>query len=175
MPESTVDTLIANRAAKVSSELPQSDLLLYSSFALPAFQSHMGRKVLFQFHPAPDLIRNILKRDSNETYHSSPPHGFQPEPEVRDWKRQSEERSEEIRLADMVVCASSFTNQSVKQVNGNARTAVVPYGATTQVDTSTESERAIVAHMFCSLGRECNERDYTTCSLCGPIFATSRS
>ena len=137
MPEPTVDTFIANRAARVSSELPESDLLLYSSFALPAFRSHRtGRKVLFQFHPAPDLIRNVLKRDADRFPHLR----FQPEPEVRDWRRQSEERTEEISLADIVVCASSFTNESVKHVNRNAHTAVVPYGATTQLDTSTKAE-----------------------------------
>ena len=108
----------------------RSNLFLYSPYAWEAFTAqyrHTPHKVLFQFHPHPDVESRILAADKKRF------------PFVREsYVEESGERlNEQLRQrnrdawkhADLVFCASSFTRRSL--VEAGAREAVcrvVPYG-----------------------------------------------
>jgi glycosyltransferase involved in cell wall biosynthesis len=119
-----------SRAAARLARRERSDLFLYSPYAMPAFRErfdHSPRKVLFQFHPHANLERAILEEDRNRwrseglefsedlTSNKAPPG----EPEYdRGWS-----------YADHIVCASSFTKRSLREVGADpSRISVIPYG-----------------------------------------------
>ena len=107
-----------------------SNLFLYSPYAWEAFTGkyrHTPHKVLFQFHPHPDMESRILAEDKKRF------------PFVREsYTEESGERlSEQLRQrnrdawkhADLVFCASSFTRQSLLEAGAaEAKCRVVPYG-----------------------------------------------
>jgi len=115
----------ARRAAQT-----RSHLFLYSPYAWEAFTAcypHTPRKVLFQYHPHPELEKRILAADSarhpdvGESF-SGGATGQLPEELVRRerdcWKR-----------ADLIFCASTFTKRSLLEAGADARKCqVVPYG-----------------------------------------------
>ena len=88
---------------------------------------HTPHKVLFQFHPHPDLEWRILNEDKKRF------------PFVREsYTEESGERlNEQLRQrnrdawkhVDLVFCASSFTRQSLLEAGAaDAKCRVVPYG-----------------------------------------------
>lgn len=105
-----------------------SDLLLYSSYAWEAFNAtyrHNPRKVLFQYHPHPVVEERILADDRTRfasIFGSDKPDNTTTAliaPGDRDaW-----------RLADLVICASTFTRDSlVSEGLAAEKCAVIPYG-----------------------------------------------
>lgn len=108
----------------------RSNLFLYSPYAWEAFTTpyrHTPHKVLFQFHPHPDLESRILNEDKKRF------------PFVREsYTEESGERlNERLRQrnrdawkhADLVFCASSFTRRSLLEAGApEAKCRVVPYG-----------------------------------------------
>lgn len=115
----------ARRAAQT-----RADLFLYASYAWEAFTasySHEPRKVLFQYHPHPELEKRILASDSEahpnvgELYSASLKGRLPAEIVRRErdcWK-----------YADLVFCASTFTRQSLIEAGADERKCrVVPYG-----------------------------------------------
>jgi hypothetical protein len=115
----------ARRAAQT-----RADLFLYASYAWEAFTarySHEPRKVLFQYHPHPELEKRILACDSKahpnagESYSASMKANLPVEIVRRErdcWK-----------YADLIFCASTFTKESL--IHGGAderKCRVVPYG-----------------------------------------------
>jgi len=119
-----------SRAAARRAAQTKSDLFLYSPYAWEAFTAHYARtpcKVLFQYHPHPEMERRILVQDSvrhpgvGESF-SGTKFGQAPEPlaqRERDaWKH-----------ADLIFCASTFTKRSLMEAGcDESRCRVVPYG-----------------------------------------------
>jgi glycosyltransferase involved in cell wall biosynthesis len=116
---------VARRAAQT-----RSHLFLYSPYAWEAFTAkypHAPRKVLFQYHPHPELEKGILAADSarhpdvGESF-SGGTTGQLPEELARrerdSWKH-----------ADLIFCASTFTKRSLLEAGADeGRCRVIPYG-----------------------------------------------
>jgi glycosyltransferase involved in cell wall biosynthesis len=109
-----------------------SNLMLYHPYAFEAFTSRHGRsvrRVLFQFHPHPELERRILRDDLArhpfmEQAYRDETRGELPEP------LQARER-DCWQHADLILCASSFTQRSLVEAGADQRKCrVVPYGIT---------------------------------------------
>src|SRR5262249_19852318 len=107
-------------AAAVRARQTRSHLFLYSPYAWEAFiawYSHTPRKVLFQYHPHPDMERRILLEDSAK-YHFFR-YSFEEEAgdQVSDvLKRRNREC---WRHADLILCASAFTKRSLLEAGAN--------------------------------------------------------
>jgi glycosyltransferase involved in cell wall biosynthesis len=101
----------------------RADLFLYSPYAWEAFTAsyrHAPRRVLFQYHPHPDLEVRLLQQDAaRHPGYGESFAGSAPERHERDaWKH-----------ADLIFCASSFTRQSLVEAGCDAgRCRIVPYG-----------------------------------------------
>lgn len=108
----------------------RGDLFLYNSYAWEAFTacySHTPHKVLFQYHPHPELERRILAADSTrypnvgESY-SGGTKAQLPEAMVRREK-------DPWRHADLTFCASTFTKLSLIEAGADEKSCrVTPYG-----------------------------------------------
>lgn len=119
-----------SRAAAADARKNRSNLFLYSPYAWEAFTAqyrHTPHRVLFQFHPHPDVESRILAEDKQRF------------PFVREsYTEESGERlGEQLRQrnrevwkhADLVFCASSFTRQTLIEAGAaEAKCRVVPYG-----------------------------------------------
>jgi len=107
----------------------RADLFLYNPYAWEAFTarySHEPRKVLFQYHPHPELERRILDDDGvrypnvGESYSGT---STQLAEEAIRRERDS------WRYADLIFCASTFTKDSLIEAGADQRKCrVVPYG-----------------------------------------------
>jgi glycosyltransferase involved in cell wall biosynthesis len=107
-----------------------SHLFLYSPYAWEAFTahySHTPKKVLFQFHPHPELEKRILAADSarhpdaGESF-SGGATGQLPEELV--WRER-----DCWKYADLIFCASTFTKRSLLDAGADeSKCRVVPYG-----------------------------------------------
>lgn len=120
-----IDGKISETAASISRS-SGANLALYSGYALNAFKlSPDKKKVLFQYHPRPSLGYSILKEDFErfpEIVHS-----FSSETDTT--VMDSDSSSEEFLLADMVLCASSYTKKSlIASGCPERKISVVPYG-----------------------------------------------
>jgi glycosyltransferase involved in cell wall biosynthesis len=126
-PFLAVDRALSLAAARVSRRTG-SHLFLHSQYAYWAFEALPDRKkFLFQFHPHAASVRPMLEED------------YAAHPEVR-WSYENEldsqplhlqrlEALEEWRLADRIVCASSFTKRTLVQQGCREEIiSVVPYG-----------------------------------------------
>jgi len=119
-----------SKVAAAQARKNRSNLFLYSPYAWEAFTAqyrHTPHKVLFQFHPHPDVESRILAEDKKRF------------PFVREsYTEESGERlSEQLRQrnrdawkhADLVFCASSFTRQTLLEAGAaEGKCHVVPYG-----------------------------------------------
>jgi glycosyltransferase involved in cell wall biosynthesis len=114
--------------ARAVARRSNADLLLYSEHAFEAFADaklREQRKILFSFHPHRKLIQEILAKDTGrypeiawELRDDAPSGGL----EARE--------NAELRMAEFVLCASSFTKRSLVHAGVDAeKIAVVPYGA----------------------------------------------
>ncbi len=118
-------------AARDRARKTKSSLFLYSPYAWEAFTaaySHRPRKILFQFHPHIDFERRVLTKDleahsqigcldvrQNEMKLSAP---------VR-----AEQRNGSWKHADLIICASSFTRQTLVEAGADPKLCkVIPYG-----------------------------------------------
>jgi len=126
-------------AAAKRAETSQAHLFLYSSYAWEAFHhrySHHPRKVLFQYHPHPDFESEILAHDRREFAGRIT---FDPRHDTgaRDQARSRSDR-EAWRHADLVICASTFTKQSLLAYGAEeSKCLVVPYGVDHGCDPGT--------------------------------------
>ena len=107
-----IDRLVAGRLRREALRHPDWDLLIYSSFAGPAFRSaSKGRRILFQFHPFPTTIREVMLRDAAQRG----PKGHNRVPEVAYYRRMYDRHKVEVAAADHIICASSFTRHSIEE------------------------------------------------------------
>jgi glycosyltransferase involved in cell wall biosynthesis len=133
-------------AAAARARKSRGSLFLYTPYAWEAFTarySHSPRKVLFQFHPHPDIERRILLEDSSvyQFFH----HSYEDEMGERvsdDLKRRNRDS---WRHADLILCASSFTKWSLVEVGANPDLCkIVPYG----IDFDDEAAPPAVSNSF---------------------------
>jgi len=117
-------------AAAAEARRTRADLLMYSPYAWEAFTagySHHPRRVLFQYHPHPDLEARILDDDAKrfagfgESFADGPHESIAPELFARE--------RDSWRHADAIICSSSFTRRSLVEAGCSASIChVVPYG-----------------------------------------------
>ena len=136
-------------AAAARARRARCHLFLYSPYAWEAFTarySHEPLKVLFQYHPHPDLERNILREDSAKypIFH----HSY--ENEVGDHvSEELKQRNRDCwRHADLILCASAFTRRSVIGAGADPDACkIVPYG----IDLPDEKAQPEVSSSFHAL------------------------
>lgn len=119
-----------SRAAAERAEQARSNLFLYSPYAWEAFTarySHTPRKVLFQYHPHPEMERRILGEDAvrhpgfGESF--SGPGGEELGEEFVRRERDA------WKHADLIFCASTFTKRSLIEAGcEESKCIIAPYG-----------------------------------------------
>jgi glycosyltransferase involved in cell wall biosynthesis len=120
------DRLIARRLRREASRHPEWDLLIYSSFAGPAFKSRSrGRRILFQFSPFPTTIRDVLLKDAA----ARGSRGHDRVPAVEHYERMYRRDRIEVQAADTIICTSTITRHSLEDSGlPSAPITVIPYG-----------------------------------------------
>lgn len=126
-------------AARNAVRKHRSSLFLYEPYAweaLTADYQHAPHKVLFHFHPHPVFERELIAGDAEKC----------PPSLVEGWQRTDARPEWDDRVidawrhADLVLCASSFTRQSLlRQGLPPERCRVIPYGI--EMDGETELPR----------------------------------
>lgn len=110
------------RAAALAARRFRSDLFIYSPHADQAFRAryrHDPRKILFQFHPHIDLEQRLILADGRAS--GDPIEG------IASPARRLADNS--WRMADHIVCASSFTRRSLVEAGAlPSSISVIPYG-----------------------------------------------
>ncbi|EIF51222.1 glycosyltransferase family 4 protein [Sulfurovum sp. AR] len=128
-------------AARIA-EKNDCDLFLYSGCGLWAFEKLPNKKkVLFQYHPHSEGIKGILEKDYNEfpevlwSYQNEIDTSSNEDPRIK-------KLNSEWKLASHIICASSFTKQSLINVGCDENIiSVVPYGfskSTEQINIRSE-------------------------------------
>ena len=115
-------------AAKQHAEATGGDLFLYTNYAWEAFTAkytHSPKRVLFQVHPHLRYEREVLMHDAAnhpELDFTMTLNNTLPEEHKR--------RREDVwKYADAIICASSFTKNSMVAVGANPSVChVIPYG-----------------------------------------------
>ncbi|MBI5230786.1 MAG: glycosyltransferase family 4 protein [Coriobacteriales bacterium] len=151
-PSSLVDRSIGAEVRRAWRASQTSDLVIYSGYASAVFKEARDvRKVLFQFHPPPSLVRRELTRIGVKELS-----GRWAEPEVADFERKQSLYTEEIGLADHILCASSFTKRGLVEDGVPAeKVTVVPYGCPRPPEMSlqTDGTRAVKGAQFLFVGQ----------------------
>jgi glycosyltransferase involved in cell wall biosynthesis len=128
-----------SRAAARRARRSRSDLLMYSSYAWEAFNasfSHNPRKILFQFHPHTETEQSILLDDLKRCEGLKITFTGQFEDRTLNPTRSRRRTDEAWRLAHHVICASSFTKNSLVKAGADpSRVSVVPYGGAERTET----------------------------------------
>jgi glycosyltransferase involved in cell wall biosynthesis len=122
-----IDDDISRKATEVARR-SDAGLLLYSGAGCHAFEALPDRRrILFQFHPHPAATRALLEADLAR--HPEVKHSFTYELDSQPLDRLPPETLDEWRLASDIICASSFTKQSLVSLGCEPdRIRVVPYG-----------------------------------------------
>lgn len=115
----------ANRAAR-----HRTNLFLYSPYAWEAFvahYSHTPHKVMFQYHPHPDMEYRILEEDRRRYPFVNK--SFVEDTNVLVDAKARRRIRDAWRHADLILCASTFTKRSLLEIGVNeALCQIVPYG-----------------------------------------------
>ena len=119
-----------SKAAAAHARTNRSNLFLYSPYAWEAFTAryrHTPHKVLFQFHPHPDLESRILSDDKDRLPFAR--ESYTEESGVRLGEQLRQRNRDAWKHADLVFCASSFTRRSLVEAGAAAeKCRVVSYG-----------------------------------------------
>ncbi|HEY0729342.1 MAG TPA: glycosyltransferase family 4 protein, partial [Pyrinomonadaceae bacterium] len=119
-----------SKVAAAHARKNRSNLFLYSPYAWEAFTAqycHTPHKVLFQFHPHPDLESRILNEDKARFPFVRESHTEESGERLNDQLRQR--NRDAWKHADLVFCASSFTRRSLLEAGApETKCRVVPYG-----------------------------------------------
>jgi glycosyltransferase involved in cell wall biosynthesis len=136
-------------AAATRARATRSHLFLYSPYAWEAFTAryhHTPRKILFQFHPHPDLERRILLEDSRK--YPFVRHSFEEEVGEQIDEGLKRRNRDCWRHADVILCASSFSRRSVVEAGAEASVCkIVPYG----IDVPDEEADSTILDRFNAL------------------------
>jgi glycosyltransferase involved in cell wall biosynthesis len=117
-------------AAATAARRTRAGLLMYSPYAWEAFTAryaHSPKRVLFQYHPHPDLESRLIAEDRARF----PGYGesFTDGPGAHVSESLLSRERESWRHADAIICASAFTQRSLIEAGCDARLChVVPYG-----------------------------------------------
>lgn len=119
-----------SRAAAERARCAQADLLLYTPYAWEAFTAsyrHSPKRILFQFHPHPEFEREILAKDAAMypifSYSYEEEAGADAPAEIKRRNR------DPWRYADLILCASTFTKNSLVAAGADSeKCVIVPYG-----------------------------------------------
>lgn len=123
-----LDRILSVKAGKLAKE-SNAQLLIYSGYAKEAFEAVKGtgtQRILFVYHPHAQLPEEILEED----FKSSPEIAWSRNLHHLESKLSDNNRlTEEIKMADLVITASSFTRKSVRHILPDYKNiTVVPYG-----------------------------------------------
>jgi glycosyltransferase involved in cell wall biosynthesis len=126
-PYFAIDRSLSLAAARVALKT-ESQLFLHSQYAYWAFQALPDRKrFMYQYHPHPASVREMLRNDYS--LHPEVRWSFENERDSQPLDRQRTEALQEWKMADGIVCASSFTKSSLVQQGCRPDIIkVVPYG-----------------------------------------------
>lgn len=108
-----------------------ANLFLYSPYAFEAFTAsypgRLPRRVMFQFHPHAVVEKRLL--DADLELFPEMAHSHAEETGGRLPEHLQRRNADGWRHADLIVCASSFTRDSLLEVGADiARCVVIPYG-----------------------------------------------
>lgn len=125
-PAPLVNGALAKRITHTVKVCHARRTLVYSGYAWHAFSRlDLDQKVLFQFHPAPTLIVDVMKKHAAGGLH------FTSEPEIGERRQVGLRRRIEWEEATLILCASTFTKSSlIAEGVSPEKIAVVPYGCT---------------------------------------------
>ena len=117
-----------SQAAAQQASRHGANLLLYSAYAADAFEAeytHRPAKILFQYHPHFEVERDILANDARS--HTGAASGCTDFEKVTRDQRQRSDNA--WRLADRIICASSFTARSLIRAGASPdRMTIASYG-----------------------------------------------
>lgn len=147
-PADFIDRAIGNRAAQVAQSISADVLCLYSNYAAPAFSARaQAAKILFQYHPGRSLVSASLQMDE-----LAGEGAWETEPEVTSDHR-NHMYSVETKLADRIICASSFAARGLLEDGvPEGRIAVIPYGVPRPVDPEMLPSRGRREMLFVGQG-----------------------
>jgi glycosyltransferase involved in cell wall biosynthesis len=117
-------------AAADQARRARAHLLMYSPYAWEAFTAsypHTPKRVLFQYHPHPDLEARLLDEDRRRfpAFGESFSDGDEPDAPAQVSARERDS----WRHADAIICSSTFTRRSLIEAGCDERVChVVPYG-----------------------------------------------
>lgn len=126
------DRSLGRRAAQIASQR-NAALLSYSYYGHSAFSNYAGDypRILFQLHPHPTVVRNILRRERR--LHPECAISLDKEWELALPEEDFKDLVDEAAMADHWLVASEFTKQSlVATGTPSERIGVVPYGVDLQ-------------------------------------------
>ena len=124
------DEKLGAKANKIAKKFNTS-ILSMNTYANYAFKDINNSKILFQFHPHPNLVKSVLMDEIK--LNNSNSSSLLKEYEFSLSKKELRILSNEIWLADKILCASSVTKDSLIKEGFNINNIkVIPYG----VDTS---------------------------------------
>ena len=130
------------QAAAEAARRTQANLLMYSPYAWDAFTAtygHTPKRVLFQYHPHPELESALLDEDQRHFPRCGESFTGNAEPAGDRWRER-----DSWRHADAIICSSAFTRRSLVQAGCDERIChVIPYG----IDLPAE-RAAIPRHSF---------------------------
>ena len=119
-----------SKVAAARARKNRSNLFLYSPYAWEAFTAHYRHtphKVLFQFHPHPDVESRILSEDKNRFPFVRESYTEESGARLSDQFR--ERNRDAWKHADLILCASNFTRQSLVEAGAaEEKCRVAPYG-----------------------------------------------
>lgn len=121
------DRFLGNYAGTLSNK-KHIPLLAYSEYAYHAFsKSNIHPKILFQFHP--HAISNIKIYKNEISKFPNIANNLMLEKEMRISSKHLNELAQEVRMADYIIAASSFTKKTLLENGADyERVDVVPYG-----------------------------------------------
>ncbi|MGZ9812019.1 glycosyltransferase [Pseudoroseicyclus sp. H15] len=144
--------IIGAAARSVARKSPGVDLLLYSTYAMEAFNDPKlsdREKTLFLFHPHPGLIEEILRPNIEE--YGIGHRGLEEETAVA---HRIAVLDAELAAADRVLCASLLTARSAIRVGvASDRVHIVPYGIARPKPQSIKLEQANGEMKFLFVGQ----------------------
>jgi glycosyltransferase involved in cell wall biosynthesis len=117
---------LLSRAAGRIAARTGSDLFLYAGYARVAFEHPAltsARKIVFMYHPHIQRCAEILASDAERWPGAAE--------SIAELERDKQDRGvdEELRAADLVICASEFTASTVRAIGvDSAKLRIVPYG-----------------------------------------------
>lgn len=140
-------------AAASEARRTRAQLLMYSPYAWEAFTArytHDPKRVLFQYHPHPELEERILSDDRRRF--PGVGESFAADTDVHDQHLLNRER-ESWRHADVIICSSHFTKHSLVEAGCDpAICRVVPYGVDLPPAPSHEQMPATFEALFVGSG-----------------------